>query len=49
MFVNGCEYKSTISTATDFWNLCQERANASMYLGIVLKNKDISVEYMSYV
>jgi hypothetical protein len=42
--MNGCECKSTISTATVFSNSSQDGTDASMYWGIMLKNNDTSVE-----
>ena len=46
LLVNGCECKSLISTVTEFlksWNKC------FVMLSSMLKNDDISVEYMSYI
>jgi hypothetical protein len=40
--VNGCEYKSPISTATEFLNPCPDDINAK-YSVIMLKNNDTSV------
>jgi hypothetical protein len=37
MFMNGCEYKSPISTAMEFLNSCQDGANAALCLGLFLK------------
>jgi hypothetical protein len=36
--VNDCEFKSPISTATEFLNLYQDRTNTSICSGTVLKN-----------
>jgi hypothetical protein len=44
LIVNGCESKSLISIATEFLNTCQDGKNASVCSGIMLKNKNASVE-----
>jgi hypothetical protein len=44
LFVNSCEHKLLISTATKFLNACQDGTNASKCLGIMLKNIGTSVE-----
>jgi len=38
LFVNGCKYKSLISTMTEFLNLCQVMTNVSLHFTIVLQN-----------
>jgi uncharacterized protein (DUF4213/DUF364 family) len=44
LLVNGCECKSPISTATEFSNSRQDGTNASICLGVMLKNNDTSVK-----
>jgi hypothetical protein len=44
LFVNGCKYKSPVYTAMEFLNSCQDRTNASMCLGIMLKANDTSLD-----
>jgi hypothetical protein len=41
LIMNGCECSSLISGALEFLNLCQDVTDASVCLGIVLKNNDI--------
>jgi hypothetical protein len=36
--------KSLISAVTEFLNSCQDQTNVSVYLEIVMKNSDTSVE-----
>jgi hypothetical protein len=49
LFVNGCECKSPISTATEFLNSFQDGKNASVCSGIELKNDYSLVAEMSYI
>jgi hypothetical protein len=44
LLTNGFECESPISTAAEFLNSFQDGTKASMFSGIIKKNKDISVE-----
>jgi hypothetical protein len=44
LFVNGCEWKSWISTAKGNLNPCQDWSNARVCLGVKLTDDDHSVE-----
>ena len=49
LFVNGCKWKSLISTGKGFLNLCQdEKKKGSMCWGIILKNCDTWAKYISH-
>jgi hypothetical protein len=47
--MNDCEYKSPVSSMTEFLNSCQDVINASLCLGIELNINDTSVESVSYM
>jgi len=40
LFVNGCEFKGLISVMREFLNWCQDGRDASVCLGIMVKNYD---------
>jgi len=42
--VNGYEYKSPIYNTAEFLTWCQDRTNASLCAGNVLKNNDTAVK-----
>jgi hypothetical protein len=42
LFVNGCECKSPVFTMMKFLNSLQDGTDASICLGIMLKNNDAS-------
>ena len=48
-FMNGCEYKSPVSTTAKFLNPCEDETDASVCLYIFVKNNDISLEQTSYI
>jgi hypothetical protein len=41
--MNGCGCKSPFSAVAEFLDLCQDGINASLFLGIMWKNNDTSV------
>jgi hypothetical protein len=43
VFMNGYKCKSPISALMEYLNLCQDKTNASMCLGITFKNDDTLV------
>jgi hypothetical protein len=47
--VKGCEFKGLISVTMEFINSCQDGRDASLCLGIMLKNNDFSAENVSYM
>ena len=44
LFMNGCEFKGLISFTMEYLKLCQDRRDASVCLGIMLKYNETSVE-----
>jgi hypothetical protein len=44
LFMNGCEFKGLISVVMEYLNWCQDGIDASVCLGIMLKNNDTSAE-----
>jgi hypothetical protein len=42
--MNGFDYKGLFSVMTEFLNWCQDGRDASVCLGIMLQNNDISAE-----
>jgi hypothetical protein len=44
----GCKCKSSISTAKESVNLCQDGVNASVFSGMVLENNDTSLELATF-
>ena len=47
--MNVCEYKGSISVLMKFLNWCQDGREASVCLGIMLRNNDTSAECVSYM